>query len=81
MELIIGYAIFAVVIAIMASVDLFHPVLKECDEISRDVKVIYYVTLFALGLLCAPFLVRSCLSPVTGEIFRKALLDSITKQD
>jgi hypothetical protein len=81
MELILIYSIFAVIVAFMACVDLYYPVLNKLDYANiPGTKNIYYATFFLVSLLVAPFLVYPCLSGMKGVEFRDALYKVLSEK-
>lgn len=65
------YAGLCFAIALMASVDLFHPIIKEY-EMSTDIRVLHYFISFVISLLVAPILLYPCISSSAGIEFRAA---------
>lgn len=74
MELITWYICGAILVAVMAMVDLYHPVLSK-REMRADTRVLFYMTFFIIALLTAPLLIYPCVSRLKGVEFR----DSIDK--
>ena len=77
MGIIEGYALVAVLVAVMATVDLYHPVIKTFD-MPTDIKLLYYFVCFILALLVAPVLIYPCLSKTKGMEFRHKFGDAIS---
>ena len=77
MELIFyWYAGVALLVAIMSSIDLYHPVISK-RELSLDSKILHYITLFLISLLITPLLIYPCLSSIKGVEFRDSLDKSL----
>ena len=74
MELIYWYACGAILVAGMAIVDLYHPVLSK-RAMSLDTRILFYLTFFVIAVLTAPILIYPCVSKLKGVEFR----DSIDK--
>ena len=78
MELIlIWYVVGAFLVALAATVDLFHPVISANKNLPVTERFIYYFVLFVLALLKAPLLIYPCVNKFRGLEFRDALSSSL----
>ena len=69
MGLISAYFICAAIVALMATVDLYRPVIQKY-EMPWDIRALYYFVCITLGTLAAPLLIYPCVSKVKGIEFR-----------
>jgi hypothetical protein len=76
MGIIEVYAFLAVLVAVMATVDLYHPVISKFD-IPKDIKFLYYFVCFTLAILVAPVLVYPCISKTKGVEFRDKFEEAV----
>lgn len=79
MGMIEVYAFLAALIAVMATVDLYRPVIQKY-EMPLDIRFLYYFVCLTLGFLAAPLLLYPCVSKIKGLEFRdnfeKAVFES-----
>ena len=76
MELIKVYSFLAILVAAMATIDLYRPVIQKFD-MSLDLRSLYYLVCFILSILVAPVLVYPCISKIAGLEFRNAFEDTV----
>ena len=72
MELIYWYAAGSILVALMSTVDLYHPVVAK-REMGLDNRFLFYITFFLIAILAAPVLLYPCLSKLKGLEFRDAI--------
>jgi hypothetical protein len=71
------YALVTIIVAIMATVDLFRPVFSKHTDMPKDLQVIYYITSFLIAMLFAPLMVYPCVSTEANFKFREAFEEAV----